>query len=200
LVCIRNNHEVHFWLDKREAAYPDGDLFPIDPYGRLLRLKIGHIWTFNAGDENLRVLGIGRVGSPNPKKTASPSKAITEEEIEALETIPANEEIEVLLTHDSVPEYRPFPGSGLVQIQYALNRHDPVYHFFGHWGGPCEQGTHVNGLTRFVKLADLAWREKDDCHDLLHEGCVIHAAFFQASASERVENMTSSSARRRYRM
>jgi hypothetical protein len=35
---------------------------------------------------------------------------------------------------------------------------------------------------------------------LLHEECVIHAAFFQASASERVENMTSSRSRRRYRI
>jgi hypothetical protein len=42
-----------------------------------------------------------------------------------------------------------------------LDHYQPSYHFFGHYGGPCQQGTDANGTTTFCKLADLDWDQSD---------------------------------------
>ncbi|GCE21452.1 hypothetical protein KDK_52520 [Dictyobacter kobayashii] len=48
-------------------------------------------------------------------------------------------------------------STGMEQIEDALEKLRPAYHFFGHYGGPPQVRTDPNGVTLSVKLADLHW-------------------------------------------
>jgi hypothetical protein len=157
LVFVRGNHEDHLWLDALEqrAANP---IFPVDAYQRLYCLKTGVPYTFSQGTETLTVLGIGRIAQPEGAD-APRSRHIQPDEVERLYNLEAAQP-DVLLTHDSARDVI-FAGSGLDEIRLILDRYQPGYHFFGHYGGPCRQGIDANGITYACKLADLDWDHSD---------------------------------------
>ncbi len=157
LLFVRGNHEDHAWLDRLEyqATSP---CFPVDVYQRLWCLKTGVPYTFHCGDERITILGIGRLGRPAASVKAKPHY-IQSDERRRLEQL-GDTSVDILLTHDA-PRDRIYPGSGSLEIQQALLRHQPQYHFYGHYGGPARYYREANGSTHSYKLADLSGESQD---------------------------------------
>ena len=151
LLFVRGNHEDHAWLDIREHQFPD-PCFPVDAYLRLWCLKTGVPYTFQRGEEAISILGIGRIGRPASSEKAKPHyiQPYERQRLEQLSDMP----VDILLTHDA-PRDRIYPGSGSLEIQQALWRHQPKYHFFGHYGGPAHHRLETNDITHSYHLADL---------------------------------------------
>ncbi len=152
LVFVRGNHEDHAWLDEleRQAREPT---FPVDVYQRLWCLKSGELWSFSGADGSaISVLGIGRIGpttgQPRQMKD-SYVQPYEEQKLRKLVGVPCD----VLLTHDAPPR----GTGGIPLMREILDQSAPVYHIYGHIGGPCKEGIDTNGTTRFCKLADLEW-------------------------------------------
>ena len=162
LVFVRGNHEDHQWLDTLEGRDKDVALFSVDAYGRLWCLKTGWPWTFKAGEEKICVLGIGRIGAGLGTEESRSSKTIQDLEIERLAAIPSGYEIDIILSHDCAPDYPNARSLGMEVIRNALDRHRPTYHIFGHVGGCFNSGLDRNGVSRFIKMADMAWGGKGD--------------------------------------
>ncbi len=156
LIFVRGNHEDHAWLDTLERR-AEAPIFPVDAYQRLYCLKTGVPYTFRQADEALTVLGIGRIAPPAGTSARKPQH-IQPHELKRLDQLGACTP-DILLTHDSTKDAI-IPGAGLEEIGLLLDRCQPSYHFFGHYGGPCLQGTDANGKTHFCKLADLAWNQR----------------------------------------
>ncbi len=152
LLFVRGNHEDHGWLDTREQRFPI-PCFPVDAYLRLWCLKTGVPYTFQCGEETITILGIGRIGQPASSERTKPHyiQPYEQQLLEHLSDMP----VDVLLTHDA-PRDRFYPGSGSLEIAQALQRHQPQYHFFGHYGGPLKQHVETNGMTHSCHLADLS--------------------------------------------
>lgn len=153
LLFVRGNHEDHRWLDTLEEG-ADGPIFPVDAYQRVYCLKTGVPFTFSRGEATITLLGIGRIALPVEASNLKP-KHIQPSELERLARL-EHAAPDILLTHDSAKDAI-FPGSGMAEIRLILDRCQPRYHFFGHYGGPCRQGIDANGTTYFCKLADLIW-------------------------------------------
>src|SRR5579883_3037197 len=103
LVFVRGNHEDHAWLDELERQH-EGAIFPIDAYRRVFHLKTGLPWTFQQGDEQITVLGIGRIAPPQEAEDRQHARYIQpyeSERISRLGTTP----IDVLLTHHSRTDF-----------------------------------------------------------------------------------------------
>lgn len=157
MIFVRGNHEDHAWLDTLEQR-ADGPLFPVDAYQRLYCLKSGVPYTFSRGAETLTLLGIGRIAPPVGVQESRP-RYIQPYELERLYRLEDGSP-DVLLTHDSA-RGDIFPDSGIAEIRLILDRYQPAYHFFGHYGGPCRAYTDRNGKTLACKLADLEWDRMD---------------------------------------
>lgn len=157
LIFVRGNHEDHAWLDTLEQS-ADTPIFPVDAYQRLYCLKTGVPYTFSRGTETLCVLGIGRIAQPAEASNHKP-KHIQPVEVERLYQLEPVQP-DILLTHDSAKDII-FAGAGMDEIRLILDRYQPGYHFFGHYGGPCRQGIDANGKTYTCKLADLDWDHAD---------------------------------------
>jgi hypothetical protein len=162
LVFVRGNHEDHSWLDELEQQH-DGSIFPVDVYQRVYNLKTGLPWTFQAHDEEITVLGIGRVSPPAEEEHSGQGKYI--QPYESARVYQDRETAcDVLLTHHSRTDFvllergvKIKASTGMEEIEYVLDLEEPVYHFYGHYGGPPQVRTDTNGVTRSVKLADLHW-------------------------------------------
>lgn len=152
LLFVRGNHEDHVWLDTREQR-AKGCCFPVDAYWRIWCLKTGVPYTFHQEDETITILGIGRIGRPASSKKAK-LHYIQPDEQHRLEQL-GDTPVDILLTHDA-PGDRIYPGSGSLEIEQALLRHQPRYHFYGHYGGPARYSREANGNTHSYKLADLS--------------------------------------------
>ena len=162
LVFVRGNHEDQAWLDELEGQY-EGAIFPIDAYRRVFHLKTGLPWTFQQGDEQITVLGIGRIAPPQEAEDQQHARYIQPYESERIYRL-GNTHIDVLLTHHSRTDFvilergvKIKASTGMKEIEYILDRDRPAYHFFGHYGGPPQVRTDTNGVTLSVKLADLHW-------------------------------------------
>jgi hypothetical protein len=151
LLFVRGNHEDHGWLDALEQRFPN-PCFPVDAYLRLWCLKTGVPYTFQRGEEAITILGIGRVGRPASFEKTKPHYIQPDEQhlLERLGDMP----VDIVLTHDA-PRDRIYPGSGSLEIEQALRRHQPQYHFFGHYSGPSHHRLETNGITNSYHLADL---------------------------------------------
>jgi len=164
LICVRGNHEDHRWLDTREMQ-ESGPIFSVDVYQRLYCLKTGVPYIYTTGNEQLAVLGIGRVG---PRSEEVKDTNIQPYEQVQLKKLGATT-VDVLLTHDmpagasarhvrsrNMPEGLATRNRGMEEISLALEQYQPRYHFYGHVGGDCLQGVGEHS-TQFCKLADLEW-------------------------------------------
>ena len=151
LLFVRGNHEDHTWLDTLEQRGPT-PAFPIDVYQRLYCLKTGVPFVFTQGEETLTILGIGRIGRPAAARKDRPHylQPYEQQRLDRLE--PSS--IDVLLTHDGIRD-QVYIGSGSEEISRISERLQPVYHFFGHYGGPCQHEQIGPTDTQSFKLADL---------------------------------------------
>lgn len=152
LLFVRGNHEDHAWLDRLEHRAPS-PCFPVDAYQRLWCLMTGVPYTFHRSDERITILGIGRIGRPASSGRMKPHY-IHPHEQHRLEQL-SDTHVDILLTHDA-PRDRVYPGSGSLEIEQVLRRHQPQYHFFGHYGGPFHPRLETNGMTHSYHLTDLA--------------------------------------------
>lgn len=172
LVFVRGNHEDHAWLDDLERQQA-GAIFPIDAYQRVYHLSTGLPWTFRQKDEQITLLGIGRIAPRQEAVDREAARYIQQEEsarVYGLDDTP----IDVLLTHHSRPDFvilehagNVRASSGMQEIVHTLERKRPACHFFGHYGGSPQVRTDANGMTLSVKLADLHW---DRDSQVLHAG------------------------------
>ncbi|MBN1673903.1 MAG: metallophosphoesterase family protein [Kiritimatiellae bacterium] len=158
LVAVRGNHEDHEFLDGLERA-TDEAVFPVDCYKRIHVLKTGVPFRFEAGDENVTILGIGRVGPPVGETELNKPKYIQERETERILELD-RAPIDVLVSHDSARDFFT-SGFGMAEIRWVLDQCRPVYHFFGHSGRPFHSLTDTNGVTVCAKMSDFEWDEKD---------------------------------------
>ncbi|SRR5712692_3094462 len=163
MIFVRGNHEDHGWLDELERG-SDGPIFPVDAYRRVYNLKTGLPWTFQKGDEQITVLGIGRIGAPAEEEHPQQGKYIQRYESKRVYG-QEQSAIDILLTHHSRPDFvivergvKIKASTGMKEIAYFLERSRPAYHFFGHYGGAPQVRTDTNGVTLSVKLADLHWQ------------------------------------------
>lgn len=164
LIFIRGNHEAHGWLDQREDHAP-GPLFSVDVYQRLYCLKSGVPYTFSRRGEQITLLGIGRIAGHDGEIGRKPSYA-QHYEIERLRQL-ADQQVDVLLTHDS-PQGLIYRESGLPIIEEVVKRHQPLYHFFGHYiGGTCLEYCYLNRVTTACKLAEPHFNSRDPERRLL---------------------------------
>lgn len=151
LVFVRGNHEDHAWLDALEEK-ASAPAFPVDIYQRLYYLKTGVPYHFTRGGPTLTLLGIGRIGRPVAARKDRPHY-IQPAEQQRLDQM-GQGPLDVLLTHDGASD-RFYVGSGSEAVARVCERLHPVYHFFGHYGGPCRYERIGSGGTRSYKLADL---------------------------------------------
>ncbi|GHO99282.1 hypothetical protein KSF_093300 [Reticulibacter mediterranei] len=163
MIFVRGNHEDHNWLDGLEQQSEE-PIFPIDAYKRVYNLKTGLPWLFQREDEQITIMGVGRIGAPPGEEDQQQSKYIQHYEAEKLAHLQRSP-VDILLTHDARPNFAHFgysgkSASGMKEIEDILDRDRPAYHFFGHYGGPPQVRTDSNGITLSVKLADLH-RERD---------------------------------------
>ena len=157
LVFVRGNHEDHEWLDRLERQ-TEAPRFAVDPYRRLWCLKTGVPFAFQAGDEQITILGIGRIGAPAFSTRQKPTY-IQPYERARLDQL-GEGAFDVLLTHDSARD-QIYPGSGIEKIEALIDLYQPRYHFFGHYDRLVVNQTAANGVTHLCKLADLIWNRSD---------------------------------------
>lgn len=151
LIFVRGNHEAHEWLDALEQQ-ARGPLFSVDAYQRLYCLKTGVPYTHTVGDEQITILGIGRIGQRGNTLKPEHIQPHEQKKLQGLGDVP----IDVLLTHD-MPSGASHRSAGMAEITTTLEQYQPRYHFYGHIGGDCTEGIADNGMTRYCKLADLEW-------------------------------------------
>lgn len=151
LLFVRGNHEDHIWLDTLEQQVPT-PAYPVDVYQRLYCLKTGVPFLFTQENETLTILGIGRIGHPATARKDRPHY-LQLYEAQRLDQL-GSDSIDVLLTHDGIRD-QIYVGSGSEEIGSACERLHPVYHFFGHYGGPCQHERLSSTETLSFKLANL---------------------------------------------
>lgn len=162
LIYVRGNHEDHEWLDRLEQQ-ANAPIFSVDPYQRLWCLKTGVPYTFEAHNERITILGVGRIGAPPDPKRDKPTY-IQSYERKRLNRL-SDVSFDVLLTHDSARD-QIFYGSGIEEIGLLIDLYQPSYHFFGHYDLMRVSQRADNGVTQLEKLVDLIWDRHDRGHAL----------------------------------
>lgn len=162
MIFVRGNHEDHLWLDELEQQ-STGAIFPVDVYRRIYNLKTGMLWTFQTGGEQISVFGIGRIGPPEGEVDQQESKYIQPYESKRV-YLDSAASVDILLTHHSRTDFvvlergvKIKASTGMKEIEHVLDEKQPMYHFYGHYGGPPQVCPDTNGVTLSVKLADLHW-------------------------------------------
>jgi len=168
MICVRGNHEDHSHLDALENE-TDEPIYPVDCYQRVWVMKTGEIFTAEFGPQQLRVLGVGRVGPPTGETDPTLPKYIQARERVRLSRLDTRS-FDVLLTHDARRDFIR-PGIGMEEIGTILDNYRPVYHFFGHTGKPVREMVDQNGTTIASKLSDFEWEETDR-GQCLKDGCL----------------------------
>jgi len=167
LLFVRGNHEAHDWLDQLEqqARKP---IFPVDVYQRVYCLKSGEPYTFRHNNEQITILGIGRIGAHGDGRIGHKPAHLQPYELERLSRLSdapngggsTGEQIDVLVTHDA-PYGLIFPDSGLSAVQSVLQDLRPLYHFFGHYlGHMFLEMCYLNRATYACKLAEPHFNKK----------------------------------------
>jgi len=140
--------------------------------------------TEDTNTQSLSIIGVGRIGAPpdffageggqrhgasgrgagrwrrnDPDPRGRSNRYIPPSESARIRALRIRS-CDVLLTHDCAPDAMAH-GSGSDDIGWLLQELRPLYHFFGHYGGPCMTRIDRNGATFACKLADLHWDPSD---------------------------------------
>lgn len=165
MYAVRGNHENHDFLDKLENQSTDLPYFVIDCYQKVRVLKTGHVFILDNGQDNISLVGIGRIGD---KKGRDDKKFIQDYDRKQLQKLYKNcGDIDLLITHDKQRES--IRGCGSDEIDEALNKIAFSYHFYGHTGEPFCEYLSENGITKSVKIKELEFNQKGK----LENGCMI---------------------------
>lgn len=136
LVFIPGNHEDFLFLDERERESSVYEaVYSVSEDGRIKALKSGRVWTFESGEENVRVAGISGVANRRHKKGRPMRYHLSDED--ALELAAEGpESFDILISHDcpdglSVEDYRGMSGSP--SLRFVIEETQPRYAFFAHY-------------------------------------------------------------------
>ncbi|MFB2589138.1 metallophosphoesterase [Acinetobacter sp. c1-l78] len=167
MYCVRGNHEDHAFLDELEylAKLHDHPYFPIDIYQRIWVCRTGVPFILQNKNEQLSVVGIGRIGD---KKGRHHPQFIQNAEREQLKKLgKKSPDIDILITHDKASESK--RGYGAFEIEDILDKIAFKYHFHGHTGEDYHVYLAENGITHSVKIKELEFNREGK----LEYGCMI---------------------------
>ena len=165
MFCVRGNHEDHGFLDDLEMKYSNQSRFSIDAYQRVWVCKTGKAQYFQANEQTLSFVGIGRIGDRKGRKE---KRFIQNYEKAALkELMASDEDFDLLITHDSDGSSQ--RGYGMQAIREVLDNVIFHYHFYGHTGEPFRIEEDDNGITQSCKIKELEFQEDG----YLPKGCMV---------------------------
>lgn len=150
MVCVRGNHEDHAYLDQLEQQSSQ-PRFAIDCYQRVFICKTGVVQTFTKGDEQLRVLGVGRIGDHKGRSEPRFIQPYEQKQIKQLLHKPPL--IDLLISHDK--DIDSLRGYGMSELRSLLDQIPFSYMFHGHTGEDYHQRLDSNGMTQIVKVREL---------------------------------------------
>jgi Icc-related predicted phosphoesterase len=150
MICVRGNHEDHLYLNQLEKM-SNNSYFPVDCYNKIFIMKSGEVFSLDRDGEHIKILGIGRIGSADNKKS---QRYIQDYERFRLNQISDSEQIDILITHDSALDFITH-GFGMIEIREVLDRFEPLYHFFGHTGTHYKKFIDDNGFTTSFKINEM---------------------------------------------
>lgn len=186
MYCVRGNHEDHAFLDQLEQSAQHQPAFSIDCYQKVWVLKTGEPLIFSQADEQISVLGVGRIGD---RKGRNHPEFIQPYEQQALKKFIKSvengktPEPDILITHDKSSDS--VRGYGSEEIAELLDKVAFSYHFYGHTGEPFSQVLAENGITQSVKVKELEF----DKNGKLEHGCMLILAVEQKDG-EKVFTLT----------
>jgi hypothetical protein len=136
LVFIPGNHEDFDFLENCERATSEDEaLYSVSQDGRIYALKSGRIWTFEAGDGEVRVAGVSGVAGRAHKKGRHPRYHLLDDD--ALRLAAAGPgELDILISHDGpegliAQDYRGMAGSSA--LRFVIEEMHPRLAFFAHY-------------------------------------------------------------------
>ena len=127
LIFIQGNHEDFDFL--RGLPSHDGDVTPVDAFGRVCFLGNGKVCEVSVNGLMLRIAGFGGIAPAEDRKRTL--EAAYHRRDEAGELLCRREPVDVLLTHD-VPYGCLRPDEGSLEVMELIRGLRPTYHFFGH--------------------------------------------------------------------
>ncbi len=171
MLCVRGNHEDHEFLDACEnQSDTSSPYYPIDCYQKVYVMKTGHAVCLtprhNAGDEQLSMVGVGRIGDRKGRQHSPFIQAYEEQRLKTYAR-QCGGECDVLITHDKEVDSQ--RGYGTQQIADLLDAVAFRYHFHGHTGEPFHVREAENGITKIVKIKELEF----NYNGTLEEGCMM---------------------------
>ncbi len=152
MLFVRGNHEDHIWLDELETKY-DGATFPVDAYQRIRCMKSGMPYCFQANNQKINILGIGRIAPLPGEQDITKPKYIQPYEARHINQLEL-QSIDILLTHDTALNFVS-ANYGMEEIRLILDIFTPTYHFHGHTEAHFNRQLDDNNHTQVIKLSDL---------------------------------------------
>jgi predicted phosphodiesterase len=160
IVFVGGNHEDYDYLAACGPAANAGEqpLVAVEASRRLYWLRPGQVWEL----PNLRVTGLSGIDPAGCGRDAGryhPASVMTEDSVIestlAVLEASAGREIDVLLTHDGLPEAAK-PGKGTFKLLEAITSLNPRYHFFGHYHSEVTPLRYADWLPQLAKWYPLA--------------------------------------------
>lgn len=154
LVFIPGNHEDFDYLESCDRGAPANDArYPVSADQRILALRSGRVWTFEAAGESVRIAGVSGVAAVSRKKHRHPRIQLRDEDALGLaeqgpgcigilisHERPAQLGIEAQLRHDL---------GGSTALRLLIEEAQPRLAFFGHYDHAGEWSV---GRTRVIGL------------------------------------------------
>jgi hypothetical protein len=152
LVFIPGNHEDFGYLESCDRNAPANDAcYPVSADRRILALRSGRVWTFEAGGESVRIAGVSGVAARGKKKNLHPRIHLREEDaLELAERGPGS--LGILISHErpaGIEARLRHDLGGSLALRLLIEAAQPKFACFGHYDHAGEWGV---GLTRVIGL------------------------------------------------
>jgi hypothetical protein len=157
LVFIPGNHEDFGLLARRAAAAAHGGKYPVSADRSIAALVSGRIWTFQAGEAQVRIAGISGVAGRPARPHRHPRMHLDDEEALLLGEHGADA-VDIVITHErpaSVKGGFRHDLGGSEALQLMLESLRPRLACFGHYDHP---GEWAIGPTRVFGLASVGYK------------------------------------------
>lgn len=168
LVFIPGNHEDFGYLESCDRSAPANDArYPVSADGRILALRSGRVWTFEAAGESVRIAGVSGVSARGHKKQLHPRIHLRDEDTLGLaERGPGS--IGILISHErpaGIEGRLRHDLGGSVALRLLVEAAQPRLACFGHYDHAGEWSigrTRVMGLKGCGYLTRDTWPVKRD--------------------------------------